>query len=520
MDRRDFLLRRIHARPPRPKGASAARPSAGLEPYTPSAEQPWDAVRIGHLLRRTTFLPKWVDIAALQSMSPSEAVDLLFSNRSEPEEPSIADNATESLEGLDVVYQNIVRGQWRRDFGSLQQWYADVMRDGPLSIDEKIVGFYSNHFATEFVVDLEFVQAPLLWRQNQMFRTSGLGNYRDMMKALTLDGAMLAYLGGNLNIRGNPNENYAREMLELYTTGLGHYTEGDIKEAARILTGWKIARYSDQAAPNGMFATYFIPADHDTDSKQFLATSFPARDQDANTEFLVRRDEVERMITTIFEQRPAAIARFIAEKFYRFFVYSNPAAEDEGVIDGMAQTFRDNDFTVEPMLKQLFKSAHFFDNLNIGAQIKTPAEFTVGLARQIADPNNMAGSMAEQEQVLFDAPNVSGWPGYRDWVTTTTYPVRADVARAVVNGMSDNETMAMIQSYPEFDDVAILVENVAAVLLPRHLSDGRRAALEGRLLEGAPSYEWENILQSPSTAARRFRDMLLDITALPDFQLC
>ena len=493
----------------------------GLEPYVPSDTEPWDAVRAGHLLRRTTFLPTWSDISTLLGLTPGEAVDLLMSAESTPDPPDMADNVTESLEGLDVTFQNIVRGQWRRDHGSLQRWYAEVMRDAPLSIREKMVGFFSDHFATEFVVDLEFTIAPLLYRQNEMFRQRALGNYADMVTALTLDSAMLVYLGGNLNVRGKPNENYARELLELFTTGLGHYTEGDIQEAARILTGWKVAQFSDQAAPNGIFNPYFIPNDHDTDAKQFFGTSFPARDTDSNTEFLVRRDEITRLVDTIFERRPDAIAQFMCEKLYRFFVYSNPSGDDFGVIDEMAQIFIDNDFTIEPVLSTLFKSAHFFDNLNLGAQLKTPAEYVVGLARQIGEPDGMVGTMNELEMVLFDPPNVSGWSGYRDWVTTNTYPIRSEAAASVVTGLSDNETIAIIESFPEYDDVHVLVRNVAALLLPRHMSEGRTTGLEGILLQGSPDYEWSNILSdSPATAALRFRDMLQRITELPDFQLC
>ncbi len=296
MDRRSFFSGKFHAREPRktPSNAPLQRPAAGLQPFVPNAEQPWDALRVGHLLRRTTFLPRWNDISQILSLSPSEAVDLLLNTPSETERPDVADNVTESLEGLDVTYQNIVRGQWRSDADKLRVWYTGVMRDAGLTIREKMTGFWSNHFATEFVVDLDFVVAPLLYRQNQMFREIGLGSFRDLVMGVTLDGAMLVYLGGHLNVKGKPNENYAREILELHTTGLGQYTEGDIKEAARILTGWKVAQYSDQAAPNGMFVPYFIPRDHDIDAKQFLGISFPARDNDSNTEFLVRRDEVRR----------------------------------------------------------------------------------------------------------------------------------------------------------------------------------------------------------------------------------
>ena len=517
MDRRAFLSGRIHSRPPLKANHAVARPAAGLEPYVPSPEQPWDAVRVGHLLRRLTFLPRWSDISTLLGMSPSDAVNLLLDTPNDPTPPAMADHITESLGGLDITYQNIVRGQWRSDHRSLQTWYADVMRDAGLTSAEKITGFFSNHFATEFVVDLDFVIAPLLYRQNKMFRDTGLSSYRDMMLGLTLDGAMLVYLGGNLNVKGNPNENYAREMLELYTTGLGHYTEGDIKEAARILTGWKVAQYSDTAAPNGFFNPYFLPADHDIGAKQVLGVSFAARDVDSNTEFLVRRDEVKKLIDTIFDQRPNAVATFICRKLYSFFVYSNPAGNDETVISQMAQIFIDNDFQIKPVLSTLFKSAHFFDNLNLGAQIKTPAEYVVGVARQIGTPSNMVSAMNEMEMVLFDPPNVSGWSGYRDWITTNTYPIRTDLIDSVVNGMSDQDALDFVQQFPGYDDVHELLTNVAATLLPRPMSDGRRTALEGKLLQGAPDYEWANIVNNPGTAGLRIRDLPINNCAVTRF---
>ena len=520
MDRRAFLTGRIHSRPPLKGSHTVARPATGLEPYVPDSAQPWDAIRAGHLLRRLTFLPRWSDIETLLQMTPSEAVDTLLDTPNDPTPPAMADHVTESLSGLDITYQNIIRAQWRSDHRSLQQWYVDVMRAAGLTAAEKITGFYSDHFATEFVVDLEYVIAPLLYRQNEMFRDIGLGDYRDMMLGITLNGAMLVYLGGNLNTKGNPNENYAREMLELYTTGLGQYTEGDIKEAARILTGWRVAQYSDEAAPNGFLNSYFLPGLHDIGAKQFLGISFAARDVDSNTEFLVRRDEVKKLVDTIFAQRPDAVANFICRKLYSFFVYSNPVGEDESVISEMATIFKQNNFQIKPVLSTLFKSAHFFDNLNIGAQIKTPAEYVVGLARQIAEPSNMVGAMNEMEMVLFDPPNVSGWPGYREWITTNTYPIRAETASSAINSMSDQEAVGFVQQFPEYDDVHKLMTNLAALLLPRPMSDGRRAALEGKLLQGAPDYEWENIVIDPGTAGLRIRELLSTIVSLPDFNLC
>lgn len=523
MNRRSFFTRLV-----RQGGTESdaplepARPStSGLEPYVPSAAEPWDAIRAGHLLRRTTFHPRWADIATLLPLTPSLAVDLLLSTPSTPEPPSIADNATESLDGLDVVLRGQVTDSWGRDADSFGRWKTEVMRDAGLTIAEKMTAFWSNHFAIEFVTEESYVVAPLLYRQNRLFRETGLGSFRELMVNVTLDGAMLAYLGGDRNIVGRPNENYAREMLELYTTGLGHYTEGDVQEAARILTGWRIAQFTDEPTPNGMFVPYFVPARHDAAAKQFMGVSFPARDVTTNTEFIVKRDEVRRLIETIFQQRGAAVATFICRKLYRFFVNAEPGSIDNDVVAAMATLMQERNFEIAPVISALLKSRHFFDNANIGAQIKTPIEFEIGMARQLGATRDYYLDTARMGQVLIQPPNVGGWPGWHDWITTTTYPVRAEVAAAVIAAMSEQSIIAFIGTFPENDLAESLVPAVAALLLPRPLSPERRNNLLLKLVPSGSFYEWRDMLNnSPSTAARNMRDMLLTITQLPDFQLC
>jgi uncharacterized protein (DUF1800 family) len=524
MNRRSFLTGWAARVAPTasPSSAVSRRVVAStLAPYVPSAQAPWDEIRAGHLLRRTTFLPRWADIAAIQAMTPSEAVDLLLSTPYEPTEPSVANSITESLAGLDQSLRSQVQGRWRTDAGLLRTWQAGVMRDAPLTVVEKMTAFWSNHFATEFRVDDDYVVAPLLYRQNRLFRRTGLGSFRTLVANVTLDGAMLVYLGGHLNTAGKPNENYAREVLELYTTGLGHYTEGDIKEAARILTGWRVSQFNDEPFPNGYFSSYFHPASHDINAKQFLGVSFPARDSSTNTEFLVRRDEIDRMIEVIFDRRADACAEFICEKLYRFFVYSNPTATDAAIITAMAELLIESDWEIRPVMSALLKSEHFFDNANIGAQVKTPAEFEIGLARQLGATRGLADDMAAIGMVLFDPPNVSGWPGHHDWITTTTFPVRAEIAQAVVAAASESALLQLIASFPDNDDAAALIRALGAVMLPRPMSEERARALRTRLAGGGMDYEWPQILaSSPSTAARNFRDVLATVVQLPDYQLC
>jgi hypothetical protein len=495
--------------------------ATGLEPYVPSVTEPWDAVRAGHLLRRTLMLPTWADITHALSKTPGQVVDELVDTTSDPAPPAMENNITESLEGLSLPLQNGIRSQWRSDANALRLWYANVLTNSGFSIVEKMTLFWSGHFTSEFESDLDFVIAPLLYRQNKLFRYGGLGNFADLVFNVTLDGAMLVYLGGDVNTVGKPNENYGREVMELFTMGLGNYTEGDVQEAARILTGWRVSQFSDKPNPNGNFASYFLPNTHDTNAKQFLGKTFPARDSSTNTEFIVKLEEIRRLVDTIFEVRPDAVAKFMARKIYRFFVYSRPGAEDENVIQQMADLFKSNNFEIKPVIKALLKSAHFFDNANLGAQIKTPAEYLIGISRQLGYATSIPTNMSSLDQTLFDPPNVSGWPGWHDWITTNNFPVRATIATAAINGMTEAALLTFIKQFPDYDEAGILIDNLAALLLPRPLSVARKASFIKILTHNAPEYEWKQLITANiPTAVGYMRELLTRITSMPDFQLC
>ena len=498
--------------------------STGLEPWVPTVAEPWDAVRAGHLLRRTMMLPKWTELAQVLALTPSAAVDLLMNTPSNPAPPSIADTVTSSLNGLDTVLANQLRGKWAEDDGVLKDWYANVLLNSPLSIVEKMTFFWSGHFTSQFVVDQDYVIAPLLYRQNKLFRDNGLKNFKDMAFYVTLDGAMLVYLGGNESrVGGNgPNENYSRELMELFTLGFGSgYTEGDVKEGARILTGWHIAQFSDREAPNGIFTTYFTRADHDTGAKQYLGVTFSAIADQDNSEFLVKKNEIQKLIDTIFLFNPGILATFICRKIYKFLIYSNPAGTDENVIGAMANLFMQSNFDIKPVISTLLKSAHFFDNANIGCQVKTPAEFIIGIARQLGYSANMPGNMTTILQELFNPPNVSGWTGWHDWLTTNTYPVRSSIVSLAISGMTDQNVIDFINQFPDSTDANLLITHLGALMLPRKLAKVRHDDLVLRLVGGGKDYEWPTILSSSqTTAAHYMRDVLTTLCNLPDYQLC
>jgi uncharacterized protein (DUF1800 family) len=537
MDRRSFLTSWAKSTGTTVFNRQSSQPhnqplSTDLTPWVPTPTDPWDNVRAGHLLRRTMMMPTWPELAKIAAMTPSDAVDLLLSTPSAPADPSMANDATTSLKGLDSPLISAMKAQWASDDEALKTWFANVLLNSPLSIVEKLTLFWSGHFTSQFDASDSYVIATLLFRQNKLFRNAGLLNFVDLVKAVTLDGAMLVYLGGDINVysaTSPPNENYARELMELFTMGFGSgYTEGDVKEGARILTGWHSAQFTDEPTPNGIFNTYFTPADHDTGNKNYLNQQFSAIDVNSNTEDLVKKNEIQKMIDAVFAFNPfppplpPPVATYICRKIYQFFIYSNPTGTDATVINQMAKVFTDNNFDIKPVISALLKSAHFFDNANIGCQIKTPAEFIIGIARQLGYSTNMADNMSTILQELFNPPNVSGWTGWHDWITTNTFPVRSTVIANAISAMTDQNVIDFINQFSKPTDANQLITDLGALMLPRKLAQTRHDDLVNTLVgSGNQDYEWPTILStSQSTAARNMRDVLTTITMLPDYQLC
>jgi uncharacterized protein (DUF1800 family) len=514
MNRRNFFTSFLKESPQRESLA------AGLGEYG----APLDRQKAYHLLRRLSFAPTTAQAEELIGKTAREAVEMLLGDGSTPlpaAPGTWVDSTTENPEGADIYTEQQIKATWASNFKNLQLWWAELMRAESGVLKEKLTLFWSGHLTSEFNADEFYTIPQLLYRQNQLLRGSSLGNFKKLIVDITLDGAMLSYLGGDLNSKGKPNENYARELMELFTTGIGWYTEGDVQQAARVLTGWRASKFSDEPSPNGMYNTYFLPAAHDTDAKQFMGTTIAARDTDTNTEFLVKRDEVQKLIDILFKERDDQIARFISRKLYAFFVYSNPSKGDEAVINELADVFKGANFEIRPLLVKLLTSEHFFDEANIGVQIKTPAELIVGFARQIgvAVPD-AAGALKSIEQELMDPPNVAGWTGHRSWVSTKTYPLRTQLLRSMLASATDAQLVALVKQLPEYNDADKCTRALEEFFLPKSVSAARHAAYKATLLQNAPEYEWNSIISDGNSAAQRIRALIGAFLKAPDFHLC
>jgi len=299
----------------------------------------------------------------------------------------------------------------------LQAWWFERMVSSPRSLEEKMTLFWHGHFATS-AQKVRF--SYLNWQLNDVFRRHATGNFKSLTIAVGQSPAMLRYLDNRQNVKAHPNENWARELMELFTMGQGQYTELDIKEAARAFTGW--------TSEAGRFA--YDERRHDFGEKTFLG----------------RRGKFDGwdILDIIFEQ--PATAEFLCAKLWRFFVEDEPP---EGVVAALADTMRANGYEIAPVLERMFLSKAFYRDEVIGNQIKSPVQYLIQLAHDLAlNPppyQAMARLSGQLGQTLFAPPNVAGWEGGRAWINANTLLMRYNMSRtlAVADRVEPDAMMMM-----------------------------------------------------------------------------
>lgn len=500
MDRREFFRR---AGAPGARGRGGRKKMfAGLAPYTGT----WTVNEVSHLLKRTMFGAKKADIDHFLALSPGTAVDELLNNITVPA-PPVRDYGLLEDDGVFYDDLGVIQGQtWVNDPNtasaveirgqinsrrseSLKKWWAGLIINQQRSIQEKMVLFWHHHFSIQ---ESEVENAQFLWRHHDLLRSNVLGNFKTLVREVTIDPAMLLHLNGYLNSRQAPDENYARELQELFTIGKGNdseYTENDVIAVARVLTGWRI-----NTNPIG---SYLETGAHDTGSKTFSpfynnTTISGSTDPDA---------ELDALMNLIFATTESA--RFICRKLYKWFVYYeiDDAAETD-VIAPMATILQSNNFDIKPALEVLFKSEHFFDTINQACYIKNPFDIIVGTLREFdvsfpAYTNYTTGyplflslyqGAAEMQQQLFQPPDVSGWPSYYQepmhyelWVNSNSLPKRADYTDALVNdAVVDVRAFALYSSNPA--DPNQLIDDVTALLLRYPLSANSKTYVKTHFL--------------------------------------
>jgi len=538
MDRRDFF--RITGK----KKINTYRPFAGLTPYSGG----WTINEVTHLLKRAMFGAKKSDIDYFLTLSPGAAVDELLNNVFTPS-PPVRDYGL--LEDDGVFYDDLgvalgqtwvndpntasapdVRGQInRRRVDSLKKWWAGLIINQGRSIQEKMVLFWHHHFSVQ---ESEIDDARFLYRHHNLLRTNALGSFKTLAREVTIDPAMLIHLNGYLNSKQAPDENYAREMQELFTVGKGNdslYTENDVIAAARVLSGWRVN--------DDPLGSYLDAGAHDMGSKTFSAfynNTVINGSTDPNA-------ELDALVDMIFNTTEAA--RFICRKLYKWFVYYEiDDTTETDVIIPMADILISNNYNVKPALEVLFKSEHFFDTINQACYIKNPFDITVGTLREfsVSFPvytdyatgyplfYSLYQNAAEMQMELFQPPDVSGWPSYYQepmhyelWVNSNSLPKRADYTDALVNdSVIDVRTFAGYSSNPA--DPNQLVSDITALLLRYPLSANSKTYVKTRFLLNNTGLDatWTNAWNANDNAFinSSLREMFKFIMNLPEFHLC
>lgn len=545
------------AEQPIPAKESAVRAprniQSGISPY----QGAFDREALLHLLKRTMFGAAPADISYFSGLPLTQAVEELINPTAPLPDPPLNDYNTNAPDPNVPAWQTWVNSQTtdgtlnfqRRN--SLKKWWVGLLINQDRSIREKMTLFWANHWGTETIV---INNAILCYKHHETLRRDSLGNFKVMVKDITIDSGMLVYLNGFLNTNTAPDENYAREIQELFTVGkdpvtnLGPYTEDDVKAAAKVLTGWRINTTTGNS--------FFDPARHDSSNKTF--SSF------YNNRVITGRSgtsgaaETDDLIDMLFLKEETS--RHIVRKLYRWFVYYDIDTNVEQlVIEPLAQIFRQNNYEIKPVLRALFNSEHFFDTLNRGCFIKSPCENLIGHFREfnVQFPastdlvsnyghwNFIRNSLATITQNLGDPPDVSGWPAYYQqpqfheiWINHDTLPKRNQYTDFLINnGYSINNTriqtngVRFAATLPDPRDPNKLIEDSMKILLGVPLSATSRDQLKiDFLLSGQSSdyywtIAWDDYVANPTqanfnTVNTRLKGFYKYMMNLAEYQLC
>ena len=380
MDRRGFIREIVPVAEKQTSQQVFSRTQSGLNPYTGA----WGDEELLHLLRRTMFGACRADQQYFRGRTMDQVVDELSNPNAPAPTPPIKEYANPTTVGVNVDTAVLQGSTWVNNINSdgtiqslrrasYKKWLTGNLINQDRSIREKMILFWTDHFGNEAT---DVGNGNWIYSQHQLIRQHSLGNFKNLIRDITLDVAMLRYLNGYLNNATAPDENYARELMELFTLGNGpdsRYTETDVKEAAKVLTGWTI---------NGTtYQPVFTPTRHSSANKTFSSffNNTVITGRTGATAGMLELDDLHNMI---FAQQE--VAKFIARRVYRWFVYYQIDADAErNVITPLADIFRRGGYEIKPMLSALLKSEHFYDKINRGCYIKSPADHVIGSLREM-----------------------------------------------------------------------------------------------------------------------------------------
>ena len=382
----------------------------------------WNYATAAHLLNRAGFGGPPAAIQKLADLGLDKAVSSLLDYEDIPDptadpvwaipDPQGNKNLRDAIQKATPDQRRQIQQQQQRlqadRLMELRGWWLNRMAKGPRPFQEKMVLFWHGHFATSF----EKVHNPYyMWRQNELFRRLATGNWLELLTFAAQDPAMLIWLDQAESRKEHPNENFAREVMELFTLGEGHYTEKDVTEGARALTGWSLDRLDEKFIYRPLF--------HDNGIKTFLGRTGNLNGDD--------------VLAQIVAQPQAA--RFITAKVWNYFAGQPPA---DGLNDALAAVFRENGNNFKPFLRVMFHSEEFYAPAIIRNEVKSPVQWLVGSVRMLEcdlPPTPICEAVLRSlGQDLFAPPNVKGWDGGITWITTNTLLARYNEAATLIQG--------------------------------------------------------------------------------------
>ncbi len=471
---------------PAPTQAPTPQPVTPTPPPTPTQVPPAETpappspltserARISHLVWRAGFGASPAEMARFRAMGLQATIDHLV------DFDAVDDSALETRlasQELDLEKLN-----------HLQRWWLQRMAFSARPLQEKMALFWHGILTSSY---RKVGKGPQMLAQNRLFRSEGMGRYDALLKSISRDPAMMIYLDSRSNKKAAPNENYSRELMELFSLGIGHFTEKDVRESARAFTGWQLKARTEFIFNRGQ---------HDYGIKTFLGRTGRFDGDD---------------IVDIIMAQPAA-AEYVCTRLWSFFAYPDP---EPAVVSRLAAIFRENDTEIRPVVRAIFQADEFYSDRAVAALVKGPVELAVGTVRTLAidtDFKRFDQPIEGMGQVLFDPPNVAGWPGGAAWLNSSALLQRINLANTVATARSGPMRFhpTALLAGQDLNDADAVVGSLGELLLGGRLREPERRLLAAFLestnnpangLDGEPLEE-------------KLRSLIYLLLASPDYQL-
>jgi len=476
----------------------------------------WDSSTVSHLLKRTVIGPTIQDINTLLDIGLENTLENILSDQQIPSPPGAW--VTEELpdwNSLSLLERQEIIQTYHNRMRAFQKWWGQRMINSGLNITEVMTLFWHSYFASAYS-KVFYPQA--MYQQNYVFRMFCMGNFKDLLRHVTFGPAMMIWLDISGSRKEAPNENFARELMELFTLGVDNYSQSDVIAASRAFTGY----VTNGLDTNYNFETmegwgYWWTDWHDFDDKTFMNQTGPWSGDD--------------IINIILDRDECAI--HISKKLYQWFLYDNP---DIDLINNMADILRSNDYELKPVLDYFFSNDHFYNPTFIGSNIQNPVQLYLGSIKRLKmenqpfDSNFFTEIQNHLDMILFEPPDVNGWVGYRSWLNSNTLPSRKAMLCALVDRESPFGNFGNYLNIPivaqslvnEDDDtyhIIQIINNLALLFLGIPINEILREQLLNIALDGAEPYDWNINLPAHNAQWNRFEDLLKHIMRLPEFQL-